>query len=336
MALVPFDAVKDFSTALNVGPLAKGMNGTLFFEPNAGHSNLFQGPADLRQSYHIKPQGMNSTVKPGDKFEINLQVKGQDKFVAAMERLEDFVLASLYARKGEVLPKKADVVHSVDALRILLHSGRLIKAGAEDKTGGRYPDNLRLKVVGNWSAYVSGVTTKTVSVKGSERAMIDACEWAPRTTPVAANETRFYLWVRATPEGKDVYADKVVGPDGVQRLVGPQDAKPGCTITPVFSLSHVYVSESIGITATARALYIKPGASGGGGGGSGGEDGEFSATSSRAVAEVPLLGGILLEGAEEEEEAEAAPAPAAPPAIAGIKRRAGEVDAAPVAKRATR
>lgn len=300
MALVPFQDVKDFSTALTVGPLAKGMNGTLFFEPNAGHSNLFQGPADMRQSYHIKPQGMNTTVKPGDKFEINLQVKAGGEhaaLVAAMERLDEFVLASLYARKGEVLPKKADVVHSVDALRILLHSGRLIKAGAEDKSGGKYPDNLRLKVVGAWGNYVAGVTTKVVSVKGAEKTMIDACEWKPRTSPVAANETRFYLWVRTSAEGKDVYTDKVVGEDGVQRLVGPQDAKPGCTITPVFSLSHVYVSESIGINAVARALYIKPMAGGGGGG----EEGEeFSATSgtARMHTEVPLIAGIVLEGAE--------------------------------------
>lgn len=298
MALVQFDAVKDFSTALNVGPLAKGMNGTLFFEPNAGYSNLFQGPSDMKQSYHIKPQGMNSSVKASDKFEINLQVKGEGHadFVSAMARLEEFVLATLYARKGEVLPKKADVIHSVDAMRILLHSGRLIKSGAEDKSGGKYPDNFRLKVVGTWGSYVSGVNTKVVAVKGSEKTMIDSCEWSPRTTAVAANETRFYLWVRTTAEGKDVYTDKIVGEDGVQRLVGPQDCKPGCTLTPLFSLSHVYVGDSIGINAVARALYVKPASAGGAA-----DDGsEFAVTSSSRATEVPLLGGIVLEGAEEE------------------------------------
>lgn len=293
MSLVPFDAITDFSTVLKMGPVAKGMNGTLFLEAMPGHSNLFQGAPAMKQSYHIKPQGLNAIVKPGDKFEVNLQVKGDEckKFLASMEKLEDFVLSSLFARKGEVLPKKASVIHNVDALRILFQSGKLIKTGADDKNGGKYPDNLRLKVVGEWGTYIKGTNNKTIMVKGSEKTMIDSCEWQVRTKPVSATETHFYLWVRCNTDGKDVYTDKIVE-DGVQRLVGPQDCKPGCLITPIFSLSHVYVNEGIGIVGVARALYIKAAV-----GTDDTSSEEFSASSSRRE-EVPLLAGAVLDSAE--------------------------------------
>lgn len=290
MSLLPFSSVQDFSTVLSIGPLAKGMNGTLFFEAQPGHANLFQGPADMKQSYSIKPQGMNSTVKSGDKFEINLQVSAEDcaDFVSAAARFDEFVLSSIYARKGEVLPKKADVINSVDGLRVLYHNGRLIKAGSDDKNGGKYPDNLRLKIVGEWGTYVASANTKVVSVKGMDKTVVDSVEWQGRTKPCAANETRFYLWVRKNEAGQDVYTDKVTSDKGVTRLVGPQDCRPGYAVTPVFSLSHVYVSEGIGANATARALYIKPVERAV-------DEGDSKTGFSATTSEIPMLGGAVLE-----------------------------------------
>lgn len=286
MSIVPFSSVVDFSSVLTIGALSKGAVGTLYVDALDGHSNLFSGPTQARQSYPIKPQGLNSTVKPTDKFEINLQVSAADcaAFVDAAARFDQFVLKSVFGRKTEVLPKKADVISSVDALNVLYHNGRLIKAGTEDKNGGRYPDHLRLKIVGDWATFVRSVNTKTIKVNGSDKTVIDSVEWKPRYTPVTPNETRFYLFVRTNEEGKPVYTDKVASADGA-RLVGPQDCRPGDDITPLFSISHVYVSEGIGCVATARALYIHPFKP------SAGDDVAFAVSSSA----IPLLDGAVLE-----------------------------------------
>jgi hypothetical protein len=119
---------------------------------------------------------------------------------------------------------------------------------------------------------------------------------------VAPTETRFYLWVRTNDTGKDVYTDKVTGPDGVTRLVGPQDAMPGCTVTPLFSLSHMYFTDGFGVTATARALYIKPRVEEAGGAGGDEESGEAGGSAGkkrRRDAELPTLGGAVIESASE-------------------------------------
>lgn len=209
--------------------------------------------------------------------------------MGAVSRFDRFLLASVFARKGEVLPKKASVINSVDALAILYHSGRLIKSGAQDKNGGFYPDNFRLKITGEWGSHVSQAHTKVVQVKGQEKTVVDYCDWKERTKALAPNETRFYMWVR-TEGGKDVYADRLPSETGVgTRLVGPQDCVPGCSVTPVFSLSHVYVGEGVGVTATARVLYIRPGAARE-------EEGGDSSSPSFSAATIPMLGGAVLEG----------------------------------------
>lgn len=304
MSLIPFTAVGDFSTVLSLGNRAQGLNSTVFIDARPGHANLFQGPSDMKQSYYIKPQGLADKVKEGDKFEINLQIDEEKmaEFKAAAGTFDEWVLSTVHARKGELLPTKASFINSVDALRPLYVSGRLIKTGAaSDKLpSGKYNDTMRLRVVGDWAKYVKGVNTRVVNVRGTAKTTVDSCEWTARTTPVAPNETRFYLWVRTNEAGKDVYTDKITGPDGVTRLVGPQDAQPGCTVTPLFSISHMYFTDGFGVTATARALYIKPRLEEAGAGGEEGDGAEGGASKKRKRdAELPTLGGAVIESSEE-------------------------------------
>lgn len=289
MSIQTFAEVADFSAVLRLADkLAIG--NTLFFEAMPGHSNLYTGPA-MRQSYNVKPQGFQASVKAGDKFEINLQTSTPEcrPFEEACGRLDDFVKSAVFARKAELLPAKDSVIKSADSLDLLFSSGHLIKAGTKDKNGGKYADNLRLRIVGDWAEFVSGVSTRVVNMKGTDKTVVDACEWSPRTKALKPTETKFYLWLRTNEAGKDVYADRIIDAvTGVSRLVGPQDCVVGSTITPLFAVSHMYFNEGMGITAVARALYIKPAAEPESAGG------EFSATTTSSV---PLLGGIELESA---------------------------------------
>lgn len=300
MALTPFAAVGDFSTVLSLGSRAQGLNSTVFIDAQPGHSNLFQGPADMRSSFPIKPTGLSDKVKQGDRFEINLQVddEAMADFKAASGRFDEWALTTVHARKGELLPTKAGFITSVDALRPLYVSGRLLKMGAvNDKLpSGKYKDTLRLRITGEWADYVMGVNTRVVSIRGASKTTVDSCEWAPRSKPVGSNETRFYLFVRTNESGQDVYTDKVTQPDGVTRMVGPQDAKPGCIITPLFSLSHMYFTDGFGVTATARALYIKPRKDEPE---EAGAEGSAAPRRGRGGAELPTLGGAVIETAND-------------------------------------
>lgn len=291
MSLQQFTSVSDFSAALRLTEKL-GLGNTLFFEAQPGHANVFRGPA-MRQSYSVKPQGMQSTVKPGDKFEINLQVDDGSPFVEACNNLDAFVKGAVFARKAELLPAKASLIKSPDSLDVLFASGHLIKAGAKDKNGGKYPDTLRLRIAGEWADSVTGVNTRVVNMKGTEKTVVDTCEWKGRDKPLKPEETKFYLFVRTNEEGKDVYADRIVeAGTGISRLVGPQDCAIGATITPVFTVSHMYFNEGMGIVATARALYIKPAVREEGEAGASGSD---SAAFTSRTTEAPLLDDVVVE-----------------------------------------
>jgi hypothetical protein len=295
MSIVNFSSVPDFNAVLAISSKTMGASGTVYFDARPGQSNLFQGPVDMKQSFYVRPAGMAKEIKKGTRFEINLQVNKSAPdtaaFVDACARLDKMVLASVYARKAELLPSKAPFIDSMDALKPLYVSGRLLKNGSTASDGSKYEDTIRLKVVGDWGEFVDKVNTRTVVMRGTSTAMVDSCDWRPRQTPLGEQETRFFLYKKTTPEGKDVYTDKVAipgltGPDGKPqyRAVGPQDCTPGALITPLFSMSNVYFTEGFGVTATARALYVKPRveAKAGGGGGAGG-------------SAVPMLPGATLE-----------------------------------------
>lgn len=131
--------------------------------------------------------------------------------------------------------------------------------------GNKYSDQIKLRVLGNWAPYVSEIFMRPPTGK-AKWASVDKLAWLPRdpaVDPLGPTDTRFFLWVRKDEAtGKDVYTDKVnVGGaqySGVYRMVGPEDCKPGCKITPVFSFANLYVNDSFGVSVNARALYIKP------------------------------------------------------------------------------
>lgn len=164
-------------------------------------------------------------------------------------------------------------------------AGKLLKEGKAAPDGSVYPSTIKLQVVGKWAEYVDSCVEKTVVMRGTPRSIVDRCRWKPRTTALEANETRFYLWQSRTAEGEDVYTEKMDMPGGGDpRLVGPQDCLPGCEVTPVFTLSCIYVSEGFGVSAVAKALYIRPRALVAGGSGSGAETPSLVPSFARVVS----------------------------------------------------
>lgn len=248
-----FAEVADFSTELALG---KKGNSAVWFDALPGKGNLWVGPRDMKQAFYVRPI---SGLSKGCKFEINLRVdEANTEFKAACQALDDFVLKSVFGRKDEILGSKATYIKSPDALFPLYATGKLLKDGKPAADGTMYPSTIKLQVLGKWADYVESCETKTVTMRGAPRSIVDRCIWKPRTEALEPGETRFYLWTRTNDKGEDVYAEKITMADGSVRLVGPEDCTPGSEVTPVFSLACLYMNEGIGVSAAAKALYIKP------------------------------------------------------------------------------
>lgn len=294
VSVTTFSEVRNFADELSIGTRSTSANGAVYFNPKPGHYNLYKGPDDMKQSFYVRPMKLNnmntSSVKPGTKFEINLQVKDPG-FVAACGRLDDYVLDAVFARKAELLPSKAEWIKSKDALVPMYVKGKFLSPGSPAPDGSMYADTIRLKIIGEWAPFVTAVKTRKITMRGEKREMADSCEWAPRnltTHPMGPADTRFFLWLRTDEKtGGDVYTDKVKTAEGEYRAVGPQDCLPGCTITPIFSMSNIYFNDNIGVTADARALYIRPRVD------TRVVPGMFGKAG--AAAAVPMLGGAIIE-----------------------------------------
>lgn len=294
MSIQPFSSVSDFSSELSIGRRATGTSMTAFLDPKPGKTNVFQGPMDMKQLFYVRPVGVGSDdmdkfkAKKNVKFEINLEVKPEElDFAASCGRFDDFLLAGVFARKGELMPSKASLINTVDALKPLYVSGKFLhEGGMSATTGNKYADTIKLRLVGDWQPWVEKVVMRAPKGKATW-ASVDYCEWKPRdpkTSPLAPADTRFFLWVRKDEaSGKDVYTDKVAMGNGLVRMVGPEDCKPGCLVTPIFSMANVYVSDGFGVTVNARALYIKPRV-----------EPETTATAFTAET-MPMLGGAMMD-----------------------------------------
>jgi hypothetical protein len=267
MSLVPFTTVKDFASVLTIGRRANGTSMTAFVDPKPGCQNIFYGPSDMKQKFHVRPLGFSSDdveafrTKKNAKFELNLEVDDETgEFAEAARRLDAFVLKSVFDRKSELMPSKAAYIITPDALTPLYINGKFLREGSTSSDGKKYNPSIRLRVTGSWNGYVSGLRMRAPSGRATW-ASVDRCDWQPRnpTHAVTGMETRFFLWVKKDEKtGKDVYTDKVPTAGGELRLVGPEDCKPGCLVTPVFSFNSVYVNDGFGVSADARAIYIKP------------------------------------------------------------------------------
>lgn len=259
MQLNKFDEVEDFGKMLVVGKKQPGPNSAVWFDARAGYVNAFEGPKGMKQSFTVRPSSLKTSIDSKTTFEINLQVSDEDHshFVDAAKRLDDFILASVFERKAELLPSKASAIKSVDALVPIYVSGKVIKNGASSADGTKYPDLMKLKITGKWNAYVDELVTKQANMRGSTKTVPDYCTWKPRVEALEAGETKFYLWSRINDEGNDVYVDKVTDADGTVRLVSPQDCLPGSEITPIFAPSCLYFNEGFGVSLVAKAIFIK-------------------------------------------------------------------------------
>lgn len=257
MSMSTFSEVADFGALLSLGN--KG-NSAVWVNAQPGKANLFVGQTGMKQAFYVRP--MKDLSSPTSKFEINLRVLDEPAFDEAGKKLDAFILKSVFARKEELLGKKAQYILNEDALYPLYAAGRFIKEGKASPDGTPYASTIKLQVVGKWASYVESSVEKTVTMRGTPRSIIDRCRWKPRTEALEANETRFYLWQRKNERGQDVYTEKIAMGEGEPaRLVGPQDCLPGCEVTPIFAFSCIYMSEGFGTSAVAKALYITPRAS---------------------------------------------------------------------------
>lgn len=299
MEIPRFTDVADFSSVLTLGRRVAGTTVSTYLDARPGQSNLFRGNDDMRQSFPVRPIKVSSLheIQKSKSFEITLQVDGEREvdFKTAAGAFDNFLLQGVFERKDELLPKQSNFITSTDALKPLYVSGRFLKPSTGVSSAGTpYHDTIRLKIMGEWGSTVTGVHHRPVQMRGKAINMVDYLDWSPRAyTGVSASpyDTKFYLWVRKDEaSGKDVYTDKVAMPGAGFRMVGPQDCIPGCRITPVFSMSHVYFGEGFGMTANARAIYIKamdrivPSG-----------DGTEGVFHSATTALVPVLGDVMME-----------------------------------------
>lgn len=260
MQLNKFETTEDFGKILVVGKKSPGPNSAVWFDARPGCCTAFEGPKGMKQSFTVRPSSLKTSIDSKTTFEINLQVSPEDHadFFEAAKRLDSFVVKSVFDRKGELLPSKAAVIASEDALVPIYVNGKCIKNGATSADGTKYPDLLKLKITGKWNAYVDELVTKQAVMRGTTKTVPDYCTWKPRVDAVESGETKFYLWSRVNEDGNDVFTDKVTDPvTGMTRLVGPQDCLPGSDITPVFAPSCLYFNEGFGMSLVAKALFIK-------------------------------------------------------------------------------
>jgi hypothetical protein len=192
---------------------------------------------------------------------------------------DDMFLQELFNMKVDFFgPSKAKSITSVDALKPMYKN--LLREGSAMKDGGNYPNSLRMKVDG-WAKYIQNVNVvEKVKPDGEKLKVVKDCAWKDRLVddndPPGERDTHFLLFLGNNPEtGKPRYSDKVVVQDSqgrpivkdtdksgktsyVMRYVGPQDAVSGSSVTVVWQLSKLYLTETTGPTSVAKDVYIKP------------------------------------------------------------------------------
>lgn len=122
MSMSVFSETADFGTVLALG--SKG-NSAVWLNAVPGKANLFVGQREMKQAFYVRP--MSTLTTPNAKFEINLRAGEADSgaFADACKKLDSFVLKSVYARKEELLGKKAAYILNEDALYPLYAAGEL-------------------------------------------------------------------------------------------------------------------------------------------------------------------------------------------------------------------
>lgn len=239
-------------------------------------SNTFSSK-DVKVQWPIRPGSTDGSVKPFERLNLEIGCSLEDEKVA--KECDQMFLKALYEMKLDFFgSSKSKTITSVESLLPIYKP--LLREGGDAKDGSKYANSLRLKVDG-WSKYIENVNVvEKVKQDGEKLKVVKDCDWKPRLVDSgdapSDRDTHFLLFLGNNPEtGKPRYSDKVVvlddhgkplvkevSKDGktsfVMRYVGPQDAVPGSTLTVVWQLSKLYLTETTGPTSVAKDVYIKP------------------------------------------------------------------------------
>lgn len=257
--ILNFEAVKpeDGTITLQTPRSAPGLGRIAYFRLRAPLL-AFVGPKNMRLPYSLRPTNVdNGTIKINSKFDMELSLEDVPEFEEACRKFDEWVVDQAFARKTEFFGNKAQYVTTRETVMAMYSTGKLMKAGKAKPDGGAYPSTIRFKVSGSWANYVSSITTRPYVADGKTMSLPDRCNWftRPLSDPVGKDETKFWM---AVPGKENTFTDKLQDGAGGYRLVGPQDCVPGSKITPVFTLSSLYITEGFGVTVTAKEVYITP------------------------------------------------------------------------------
>ena len=273
MATIPFSAL-DVKTLIVKKPRANETSGKSAWID--GEHTLFSSK-DSKLLWPIRPGSTDGTVKPYERLNLEIGCSQAEEQIA--KECDELFLDTLLKMKVDFFgASKAKSISNIDSLRPIYKN--LLREGAEGKDGIKYANSLRMKVDG-WAKYISNVNVvEKVKADGEKLKVVKDCDWKNRLVDdgdaPSDRDTHFLLFLGNNPEtGKPRYSDKVVvtdefgkpvvksvSPDGkvsyVMRYVGPQDAAFGATLTVVWQLSKLYLTETTGPTSVAKDVYIKP------------------------------------------------------------------------------
>jgi len=242
-----------------------------------GLPTLFTTQKESKLLWPIRPGTADGAVRENERLNIEISVSEEEEQKA--RECDEKFLTSLYEMKVDFFGSKAKNITSKEVIKPMYKN--LLREGATAKDGTQYANSFRMKVDG-WAAYIKNVNIiEKVKDNGEKMKLVKDCDWSERLVEdndrnaPSDRDTRFYLFLGTNPvTQKARYADKVVCVDASgkpiqkgekdgkpiyqMRYVGPQDAVPGCTLTVVWSLNKLYITETTGPTSAAKDVYIKP------------------------------------------------------------------------------
>lgn len=277
MSVAPFSEL-DVKTLVVKKPRANPQAGKSAWidRTSSDMPNLFS-VVDAKAQWPIRPGNTDGTVKQFERLNFEIGVTPKEEEVA--KKCDEVFQKALFDMKIDFFgPSKGKSITSVESLGPIYKN--LLREGGEGKEGTKYANSLRMKVDG-WSQYIDNVNVvEKVKANGEKLKVVKDCSWKNRLVDSGDapgdRDTHFLLFLGNNPDtGKPRYSDKVVVMDDFgkpiikstdkdgkvnyqMRYVGPQDAAPGSTVTVVWQLSKLYLTETTGPISVAKDVYIKP------------------------------------------------------------------------------
>lgn len=240
--------------------------------------SLFTTDKNAKLLWPIRPGAADGVIKEHER--LNLEISCSPEEEQKARECDDMFLDSLFAMKVDFFGlSKAKNITSKEVIKPMYKN--LLREGSTGKDGSSYANSFRMKVDG-WAPYVGKVNIiEKVKENGEKMKLVKDCSWKDRLVEdndryaPSDRDTHFFLFLGMNPStGKPRYTDRVVcidesgkpvikgekdgKPVYQMRYVGPQDAIPGSSLTVVWSLSKLYLTETTGPTSVAKDIYIKP------------------------------------------------------------------------------